>query len=85
MHLVGGTPPYVGASTDQSSGTVISSTMVGDSILGDMCSGVWDVVLTDANGCNSSLMLGGQGQETLTYNNSTSLQDPSSTVQDVLC
>jgi len=43
------------------------------------------VVLTDANGCNSSLILGGIGQETLTYNNSTSLQDPSSTVQDVLC
>ena len=85
IYLVGGTPPYVGTSTDQSSGTVISSTMVGDSILGDMCSGVWDVVLTDANGCNSSLILGGIGQETLTYNNSTSLQDPSSTVQDVLC
>ena len=85
IYLVGGTPPYVGTSTDQSSGTVISSTMVGDSILGDMCSGVWDVVLTDANGCNSSLILGGIGQETLNYNNSTSLQDPSSTVQDVLC
>ena len=85
IHLVGGTPPYVGTSTDQSSGTVISSTMVGDSVLGDMCSGVWDVVLTDANGCNSSLILGGIGQETLNYNNSTSLQDPSSTVQDVLC
>ena len=85
LHLVGGTPPYVGASTDQSSGTMISSTMIGDSILGDMCSGVWDVVLTDANGCNSSLILGGIGQETVTYNSSTSLQDPSSTVQDVLC
>ena len=39
--------------------------MIGDSILGDMCSGVWDVVLTDVNGCSSSLMLGGIGQETV--------------------
>ena len=33
-----------------------------DSILGDMCSGIWSVVLTDANGCSSSLL-----QEELVY------------------
>ncbi|HJM16392.1 MAG TPA: T9SS type A sorting domain-containing protein, partial [Flavobacteriales bacterium] len=66
-------------------GSVISSTMIGDSILGDMCSGVWDVVLTDANGCSSSLILGGIGQETVTYNYITSSQVNQSTVQNVLC
>ena len=85
IDLVGGTSPYVGTSTDYSTGSVISSTMIGDSILGDMCSGVWDVVLTDANGCSSSLMLGGIGQETVTYNYITSSQVNQSTVQNVLC
>jgi hypothetical protein len=46
---------------------------------------VWDVVLTDANGCSSSLMIGGIGQETVTYNYSTSSQVNPSTVQNVLC
>ena len=59
--------------------------MIGDSILGEICSGIWDVVLTDANGCSSSLMLGGIGQETLTYNYITSSQINQSTVQNVLC
>ncbi|MGY8989000.1 MAG: T9SS type A sorting domain-containing protein, partial [Flavobacteriales bacterium] len=85
IDLVGGTSPYVGTSTDQSTGTVISSTMIGDSILGDMCSGIWDVILTDVNGCSSSLMPGGTGQETLTYNYVTSSQVNQSTVQTVLC
>ena len=84
IHLVGGTPPYIGSSTNQS-GNIISSNMIGDSILGDMCSGVWDVVLTDVNGCTSSLMLGGVGQETVTYNYTTSSQINQSTVQHVLC
>ena len=80
----GGTPPYIGTSTNQS-GNIISSNMIGDSILGEMCSGVWDVVLTDVNGCTSSLMLGGVGQETVTYNYTTSSQINQSTVQHVLC
>ena len=85
IDLVGGTSPYVGVSTDHFTGSVISSTIIGDSILGDMCSGVWDVVLTDANGCSSSLMLGGLGQETVTYDHITSSQINQSTVQNVLC
>ena len=50
--LTGGTSPYIGVSTEINTGVSITSTLIGDSILGDMCSGTWDVVLTDDNGCS---------------------------------
>ena len=59
--------------------------MIGDSILGDMCSGVWSVVLTDANGCSSSLYLGGVGIQTVGYDNQTISQVNQSNVVNVLC
>ena len=65
INLVGGTSPYVGVSTEMSTGVQLTSTMIGDSILSDMCSGTWSVVLTDANGCSSSLFLGGVGSKQL--------------------
>jgi hypothetical protein len=83
INLVGGNPDYIGTSIDQSSGNVISSTMIGDSILGGMCSGVWDVVLTDANGCSSSLILGGTSQASVIFNNT--IISPVTSVDTILC
>ena len=85
INLVGGTSPYVGVSTEMSTGVQLTSTMIGDSILSDMCSGTWSVVLTDANGCSSSLFLGGVGIQTVGYNNQTISQIDTSTVLNVLC
>lgn len=85
IDLVGGTSPYVGVSTEMSTGVQLTSTMIGDSILGDMCSGTWSVVLTDANGCSSSLIPGGVGVQTVGYNNQTVSQVNQSTIVHVLC
>ena len=83
--LEGGTPPYIGISTETSTGVQLTSTMIGDSILGDICSGTWSVVLTDANGCSSSLLPGGVAIQTVGYNNQTTSQVNLSTVVNVLC
>ena len=85
IDLSGGSAPYVGISTNTSNSNMITSTMIGDSILGDMCSGTWDVELTDANNCNSSIMPGGVGQFSLGYNNQTIAQINLSTIVNVLC
>ena len=85
IDLTGGTSPYVGVSTNVSTGVQLTSTMIGDSILGDICSGTWSVVLTDDNGCSSSLIAGGVGIQTVGYNNQTTSQINQSTVQNVLC
>ena len=85
IDLSGGTAPYVGFSTNTSTSNMISSTMIGDSILGDICSGIWDIELTDANNCLSSIMPGGVGQFALGYNNQTTAQVNLSTIINVLC
>ena len=85
IDLIGGTSPYVGISTNVSTGVQLTSTMIGDSILGDICSGTWSVVLTDDNGCSSSLISGGVGIQTVGYNNQTTSQINQSTIQNILC
>ena len=85
INLTGGTSPYTGISTEINTGVQLTSTMIGDSILGDMCSGIWSVVLTDANGCSSSLYLGGVGIQTVGYDNQTISQINQSNVVNVLC
>ena len=83
--LSGGTAPYVGISTNTLTGLVLTSTMIGDSLLGDMCSGNWNIILTDDNGCSSTVMLGGTDTETISYNYQTSSQINQSTIQNILC
>ena len=85
ISLLGGTPPYIGISTEISTGVQLSSTMIGDSILDEMCSGVWSVELMDANGCSSSLIPGGVSVQTVGYNNQTISQVNQSTIVHVLC
>ena len=58
---------HIGVSTEINTGVQLTSTMIGDSILSDMCSGTWSVLLTDANGCTSSLFPGGVGVQTVGY------------------
>ena len=85
VNLSGGTSPYTGLSTEINTGIQLTSTMIGDSILGDMCSGIWSVVLTDANGCSSSLLPGGVGIQTVGYDNQTISQVNQSNIVNVLC
>ena len=84
ISLVGGAPPYVGLSTNTTTGVQLTSTMIGDSVLPYICSGTWSVVLTDDNGCTSSLLPGGVGVQTVGFNDSTNAQiDP--IIGHVLC
>ena len=85
IDLTGGVAPYTGISTDFNSGTVITSLMIGDSILGDLCSGVWDISLTDVNGCSSSVMPGGISNQTVGFVNQTSAQVDMNSIVNVLC
>ena len=83
--LTGGTFPYVGVSTEVNTGVQLSSTLIGDSILGGLCSGTWNVILTDDNGCSSFISAGGVSVQSLTFNNQTSSIVNQSTLVNVLC
>ena len=85
MILNGGTPPYVGISTNVQTGSQLTSIMIGDSILGGMCSGLWHVDLTDDNGCSSVLFAGGVSQQLIGYSNITNATIDQSTIINVLC
>ena len=84
IDVSGGTPPYIGNSTDQSA-SIITSTILGDSILGDMCSGTWMIDVTDAHGCTSSLIPGGVAIQTVGYNFQTTAHINLNTITHVDC
>ena len=85
IDLFGGTSPYNATSTNLISGQMITSALIGDSVLGDICSGVWSVELSDAHGCSSSLFPGGVGTQTVGYNNQTTAQVNLTTISHILC
>ena len=83
LDVTGGTVPYTGVSTNINSGIVLTS-VIRDSVLPNMCSGTWNISVTDTNGCSATLMPGGVSVQTVGYNLQTVAQI-SNTVIDIDC
>ncbi|MFL2576980.1 MAG: T9SS type A sorting domain-containing protein [Flavobacteriales bacterium] len=63
ISLTGGTAPYTGHAQDNNTGTTLMNLLSGDSLFGGVCAGSHTVSLSDANGCASELLVGGNDQQ----------------------
>jgi len=87
--LRGGTAPYTGIFTNDTTGYTGSSTILVDStghiLIPDVCSGSHTITLTDANGCASTIISGGSNRVVVPFAlRTTASIDPSSVV-NILC
>jgi len=87
VDVSGGVSPYVSIATELTTGAVITSSMgvSNDSLVTGICSGTYDLVFSDENGCSSTLLNGGVGQETIVTNNVTVAEIDDFSTVDVLC
>ena len=85
LQLSGGTAPYVGIFTNNVTGHIGSSSMPNDSLITNVCSGSHSITLTDANGCSSAIINGGNNQVIVPFALSTAASVDFSSVVNVLC
>ena len=87
VDISGGFSPYVSIATDMITGNMITSSMgiSNDSLVTGICSGTYDLVFSDENGCSSTLLNGGVGQATIITNNMTVAEIDDFSTVDVLC
>ncbi len=85
LQLSGGTAPYVGIFTNNVTGHIGSSSMPNDSLITNVCSGSHSITLTDANGCSSAIINGGNNQVVVPFALSTTASIDFSSVVNVLC
>jgi len=76
---------YTAIATENTSGNTIVSLMSNDSIIGGVCSGDYTITITDANNCSSSMIAGGNDQETIGANTFTEANINTTTIVDILC
>ena len=65
ISLTGGTAPYTGHAQDNNTGATLMNLLSGDSLFGGVCAGSHTVSLSDANGCASELLVGGNDQQVI--------------------
>ena len=65
VDLNGGTAPYSGHAQENSTGNMLMNLLSGDSLYSGICSGDYTISLSDANGCPSHLLIGGNDQQTI--------------------
>ena len=65
INLTGGTAPYMGHAQDNNTGNTLMNLLSGDSLFGGVCSGDYTISLSDARGCSSELLVGGNDQQTI--------------------
>ena len=63
ISLTGGTAPYSGHAQDNNTGTTLMNLLSGDSLFGGICAGDYTISLSDANGCSSELLVGGNDHQ----------------------
>ena len=66
ISLIGGTAPYSGHAQDNNTGSTLMNLLSGDSLFVGVCAGDWTISLSDANGCSSELLVGGNDQQIIT-------------------
>ena len=79
--ITGGTPPYVGMLTSNTTGAITYLTMSGDSIINGVCAGDYTVMVTDSGLCSSSMLPSGNSQAVVNSTVSV-LTDPQIVVTD---
>ena len=65
ISLTGGTAPYTGHAQNNSTGNSLMNLLSGDSLFGGVCAGDYTISLSDAHGCSSELLVGGNDQQTI--------------------
>ncbi|MFL2574152.1 MAG: T9SS type A sorting domain-containing protein [Flavobacteriales bacterium] len=65
ISLTGGTAPYTGHAQNNSTGNSLMNLLSGDSLFGGVCAGDYTISLSDAHGCSSELLVGGNNQQTI--------------------
>ena len=65
IDLNGGTAPYSGHAQENSTGNMLMNSLSGDSLFSGVCSGDYTISLSDANGCPSHLLVGGNDQQNI--------------------
>jgi len=65
VDLNGGTAPYFGHAQDNNTGTMLMNPLSGDSLFNGVCAGDHTISLSDANGCPSHLLVGGNDQQNI--------------------
>ena len=65
IDLNGGTAPYSGHAQENSTGNMLMNSLSGDSLFRGVCSGDYTISLSDANGCPSHLLVGGNDQQNI--------------------
>ena len=68
VSISGGIAPYTGVATENSTNNIITSLMVNDSVVPNICSGHYTINITDANTCSSLLINGGVNQQSISTN-----------------
>jgi hypothetical protein len=85
IDISGGTGSYIGVSTENTTGVVITSLMSNDSVVPAICSGDYTITITDANNCPSSMINGGVNQQTIGTNEFTEANINQTSIVNVLC
>ena len=65
ISLTGGTAPYTGHAQNNNTGNSLMNLLSGDSLFGGICAGDYTISLSDAHGCSSELLVGGNDQQTI--------------------
>ena len=65
ISLTGGTAPYTGHAQNNNTGNSLMNLLSGDSLFGGVCAGDYTISLSDAHGCSSELLVGGNNQQTI--------------------
>jgi hypothetical protein len=65
ISLTGGTAPYTGHAQNNNTGNSLMNLLSGDSLFGGVCSGDYTISLSDAHGCSSELLVGGNDQQVI--------------------
>ena len=84
VNVTGGIAPYVAIAT-ATTGNVITSPMVNNSMVTGICSGTYSLTFSDANGCSSTLINGGVNQQTISTSNTTVAQINTTNILPILC
>jgi hypothetical protein len=86
LDILGGTFPYFGIATNNSTTNVITSQILSDTItFPGICSGIYTISLTDTNDCQSTLIQGGNSQQTIGTTIATYATIDPATVQHLIC
>lgn len=66
VEVTGGVMPYYGVATENTNANVITAAILADTItFPNICSGNYTISITDVNNCQSSLIQGGNNQQTI--------------------